>query len=75
MSAKKNNINIQEGEKDHDKEAAEDTKVTLQGDDEFDGGEEEFEAACEEDIAFDRACTEESAERVRFLEGNKYVRI
>ena len=35
----------------------------LQGDDEFDGGDKEFEAACAEEIAFDRARVEESASR------------
>ena len=41
MSAKTNKLTIQEGRKDYDEEAAEETKETLQGDDEFDGGDEE----------------------------------
>ena len=41
------------------------TKETLQGDDEFDRGDEEFEAARSEKIAFDRARAEESAVRAR----------
>ena len=61
MSAKTKNITIQEGKKDYGEEAAEETKETLQGDDEFDRGDEEFEAARGEEIAFERACAEESA--------------
>ena len=40
MSAKTNKLNIQEGKKDYVEEAAEETKETSQGDDEFDGGDE-----------------------------------
>ena len=43
----------------------EDTKETSQGDDEFDGGDEEFEEARAEEIVFDRARAEESAARAR----------
>ena len=38
MSVKTNKITIQEGKKDYGEEAAEETKETLQGDDEFDRG-------------------------------------
>ena len=46
MSEKTNKLISQEGKKDYGEEAAENTKETLQGDDEFDGGDEEFEEAC-----------------------------
>ena len=74
MSAKTNKLTIQEGKKDYGKEATEETKETLQGDDEFDGGDEEFEAARAEEIAFDRARAEErvaraSSERAENLAG------
>ena len=45
MGAKTNKLAIQEGKKDYGKESAEETKETLQGDDEFDRGDEEFKAA------------------------------
>ena len=61
MSAKTNKLIIQDGKKDYGEEAVEDTKETLQGDDKFDGGNEEFEEARTEEIAFDRSCEEESA--------------
>ena len=35
MSAKTNKLAIQEGKKDYSKESAEDTKETIQGDNEF----------------------------------------
>ena len=38
MSAKTNKLIIQEGKKDYGEEAAEETKATLQGEDEFDRG-------------------------------------
>ena len=41
----------------------EDTKETSQGDDEFDGGDEEFEEARAEEIVFDRARAEERVSR------------
>ena len=75
MSAKTNKLTIQEGKKDYGEEAAEETKETLQGDDKFNGGDEEFEAACAEDIAFDSTCEEESAARARFTEGKEHGRI
>ena len=56
-------LTIQEGEKYYGKEVAEETKETLQGDDEFDRGDKEFEAARSEEIAFDRARVEESTAR------------
>ena len=65
MSAKTNKLTIQEGKKDCGEEAAEETKETLQGDDKFDGGDEELEAARAEEIVFDRARAEESAARAR----------
>ena len=45
MSEKTNNLIIQEGNKDYGEEAAEETKETSQGEDEFGGGYEEFEEA------------------------------
>ena len=45
MSAKTNKLTIQEGKKEYGEEAAEETKETLQVDEKFDGGEEEFEAS------------------------------
>ena len=56
MSAKTNKLTIQEGKKVNGKEAAEEIKETLQDDNEFDGGDKEFEAARAEEITFDRAC-------------------
>ena len=63
MSAKMNNLTIQEGKVDYGEEVAEETKETLQGDDEFDRGDKEFEAARSEEIAFDRARVKESTAR------------
>ena len=63
MSGKTNKLIIQEGKKDYGEEAAEETKKISQGDDEFDGGDDEFEEACAEEIAFDRARAEESTAR------------
>ena len=40
---KTNKLIIQEGKRDYGEEAAKETKETSQGDDEFDGGDEEFE--------------------------------
>ena len=65
MSAKTNKFISQEVKKDYGKEAAEEIKETLQGEDEFDGGDKEFEEACTEDIAFDKARAEENAARAR----------
>ena len=58
-------LSILEGKEDYGEEVAEETKETLQGDDEFDRGDEEFKAARSEKIAFDRARAEESAVRAR----------
>ena len=66
MSAKTNKLTIKEGKKDYCEEAAEETKETLQRDNESDGGDEESEAARAEDIAFDRARAEKSAARECF---------
>ena len=65
MGAKTNKLIIQEGKKDYGEEAVEENKETSQGDNKFDGGEEEFEEARAEEIAFDRGRAEESAERAR----------
>ena len=65
MSAKTNKLAIQEGKNDFVEEAAKETKETSQGDDEFDRGDKEFEEACAEEIAFERARAEESAVRTR----------
>ena len=65
MSAKTNKLVIQEVKKEYSEESAEETKETIQGDDEFNGEDEEFEAARAEEIAFDRAGAEESAARAR----------
>ena len=45
MSVKTNKLIIQEGKKDYGEEAAEETKQTIQGNDEFNGEDKEFEAA------------------------------
>ena len=42
MSAKTNNIIIQEGKKYYSEEVAEETKETSQGEDELDGEDKEF---------------------------------
>ena len=63
MSAKTNKLTIQEGKKDYGKEAAEDTKETSQGDNEFYGGDEEFKEARTEDIALDMSRAEERTEK------------
>ena len=65
MSGKTNKLISQEGKKDYGEEAAEDTKEISQGDDKFDGGDDEFEEARAEEITFDRACAEEIAARAR----------
>ena len=65
MSAKTNKLIIQEGKKDYSKEAAEETKETSQGDDEFDWGDEESVEARAEEIAFDRARAEDITARAR----------
>ena len=65
MSAKTNKLIIQEGKNDFGEESAEETKKMIQGDNEFDGEDEEFEATCAEEIAFDRSRAEDSAERAR----------
>ena len=51
MSAKTKKLIIQKGKNKYGEEAAEETK-----DDEFDGGDEESEEACAEEIALDREC-------------------
>ena len=53
----KKKLIIQEGKKDYGEESAEETKETIQGNDEFDGEDEEFEAAHAEEITFNRAST------------------
>ena len=53
---KTNKLIIQEGKKDYCEEAAEDTKKTSQGNDEFDGGDKYFEEARTKEIAFNKAC-------------------
>ena len=63
MSGKTNKLISQEVKEDYNEEATEDTKEKSQGDNKFDGGDEEFEEARAEDIEFDRACTEESVAR------------
>ena len=75
MSWKTNKIISQEGKKDYGEEVAEETKETSHGNDKFDGGDNEFEEARVEEIAFDRAHAEESAARARFTEGKEHGRI
>ena len=65
MSAKTNKLIIQEVNKDYSEEAAEENKETIQGNNEFDGEDEEFEATRAEEIAFDRARAEESSAKAR----------
>ena len=65
MSSKPNKLVIQEGKKDYDEKSAENTKETLQGDNEFDRGDKQFEAARAEEIVFDVARAEESAATAR----------
>ena len=65
MSAKPNKLIIQEGRKEYREEAAEETKETSQGNDKFNGGDEEFKEAHVEQIAFDRAHAEERATQAR----------
>ena len=52
MSGKTNKLIIQEISKDYGEEAAEGTKVLSQGDDKFDGADEEFEEARVEENVF-----------------------
>ena len=68
-----NKLIIQEVKKDCGEEAAEETRETSQGGDEFDGGDEEFEEACAEEIAFNRAHAEESAVRARLQKARSMV--
>ena len=55
MSRKINKLISQEGKQDYSEEAAEETRVFSQVDDEFDGVGEEFEEARAEENMFDRA--------------------
>ena len=52
MSGKPNKLISQESRKYYGKEAAEETKALSQGDDEFDGADDEFEEARAEENAF-----------------------
>ena len=65
MSGKTNKLIIQEISKDYGEEAAEGTKVLSQGDDKFDGADEEFEEARVEENALDAGRAEESVARAR----------
>ena len=65
MSGKENKLISQESRKDYIKEAAEGATSLSQGDEEFDGVDEEFEEARAEENVFDAACAEESAVRSR----------
>ena len=65
MRRKTNKLISREGKTVYVKEAVEENKEISQGNDEFDGADKEFEEACAEDFAFDRARTEESAARSR----------
>ena len=60
-----NKLISQDSKKDYGEEAAEETKALSLGDDEFDGADDEFEQACAEDNAFDRARSEERTARER----------
>ena len=63
MNEKTNKLISQKGKKEYVEETAEDTKEISQGNNEFDGGDDEFEEARAEEIAFNRAHAEESATR------------
>ena len=65
MSRKTNKLIIQEISKDYGEEAAEGTKVLSQGDDKFDGADEEFEEARLEENALDAGRSEESVAKAR----------
>ena len=65
MSGKTNKLKIKESRKDYCKEAAEETKALAQGDNEFDGADDEFEKACAVENALDTARAEESVPRAR----------
>ena len=65
MSGKTNKLISQESRKDYGEEAAEETKALSQGDDEFDGEDDEFEEARAEENAFNSARAEESVARAR----------
>ena len=65
MSGKTNKLISQEGVKDYGEEVAEETSEILQGDDKFDGADNEFEEARAEENTFDRERAEESAARER----------
>ena len=65
MSGKGDKLISQESRKDYGEEAAEVTKALSQGDEEFDGVDDEFEEACAEDNVFDAARAEESATTAR----------
>ena len=65
MGWKTDNPISQEGKRDYGEEEAEEIKEISQGDDEFNGADDEFEEARAEEIAFDRVRAEESAARAR----------
>ena len=65
MSGKTNKLISRESRKDYGEEATEETKALSQGDDEFDGADNQFEEACAKENAFDTAREEESATRAR----------
>ena len=61
----------QESRENYGDEAAEVATAISQGDNEFDGADDEYEEARAEENTFDAAHTEESAERARFTEGGE----
>ena len=65
MRGKSNKLISQENRKDYGEEAAEGTKALSQGDDKFDGADDEFEEARAEENAFDAAHAAERAARAR----------
>ena len=65
MSRETNKLVSQESRKDYCEESAEETKSLSQGDEKFDGADEEFEESRAEENAFDVARAEESTARAR----------
>ena len=65
MIRKAKKLIIQERRKDYGEEAVEGTKALSQGDDEFNGADDEFKEARAEENAFHAARAEDSAERSR----------
>ena len=74
MSVKTNNMISQEIRKDYSEEAAEDNKVLAQGNDEFDGVDNEFKESHAGENVFDRERAEERATRARSKRASKMAK-